>query len=247
MTFQSATLVPPNSAHPLNIRPEVVRKSIDLIATLRARNVRVGYLGMAYHRPDPDKDTPQDVLDEYLSSLIKEVSFMTKLVDLLAANKPVDEIPTEMGKWMHAIAVRKPEKLAQVFDICRMAQDIVAAATIRSPKLGQVLDAHRTESRKHFFELITQLCDGFWRDYGAAQVQELEAATTAAKALAKRLERLERIGKHVRLVSLNASVEAARAGDVGKGLMVIAQEFKTLAEEIQTLAKDARADADEIT
>tara|TARA_R110002074_G_scaffold6197_8_gene28895 strand:- start:5402 stop:5521 length:120 start_codon:yes stop_codon:yes gene_type:complete len=32
-----------------------------------------------------------------------------------------------------------------------------------------------------------------------------------------------------------------RAGDAGIGLMVIAHEFKSLAQEIQALAKDARA------
>lgn len=69
-----------------------------------------------------------------------------------------------------------------------------------------------------------------------------EALRHAIDRVATLRARVIRVGKHVRLVSLNASVEAARAGDVGKGLMVIAHEFKSLAEEIQSLAKDARGD-----
>ena len=69
----------------------------------------------------------------------------------------------------------------------------------------------------------------------------------AAEAIGKTLTRLEHIGKHVRLVSLYASVEASRVGDAGRGLGVIAVEFKTLAEEIQMLAVTARADIAEMT
>ena len=58
--------------------------------------------------------------------------------------------------------------------------------------------------------------------------------------------RLEKIGKHVRLVSLNASVEASRVGDAGRGLGVIATEFKSLAEEIQGLASNARSNIDDL-
>ena len=89
---------------------------------------------------------------------------------------------------------------------------------------------------------MTQVIWDVWADMDTAREEELREATTAAEKLGKRLGRLHDIGKHVRLVSLNASVEAARAGDLGKGLMVIANEFKVLAEEIQRLAQDAQND-----
>lgn len=58
------------------------------------------------------------------------------------------------------------------------------------------------------------------RDF-SAQFASVKDATAA----------LNELGMKVRLLSLNASVEAARAGDAGRGFSVIAEEVRALAEQ----------------
>lgn len=48
----------------------------------------------------------------------------------------------------------------------------------------------------------------------------------------------ESVGRNIQLISFNASIEAARIGDMGKGFAVIASEIRKLSGETQTLLKD---------
>ena len=62
--------------------------------------------------------------------------------------------------------------------------------------------------------------DGAVRDAEAAQARAVGAK-----------DRIEDIARTVRLISLNARVEAARAGDAGRAFGVIAEEIKSLSEQ----------------
>ena len=92
-------------------------------------------------------------------------------------------------------------------------------------------------------------------------IGRMEAIDTARKrvqeqfgALNGRLDRidevvaaLEGIADQTNVLSLNASIEAARAGDAGEGFAVVADEINTLAEEAQAQAAEIGSLVDEIS
>jgi len=62
-------------------------------------------------------------------------------------------------------------------------------------------------------------------------LERAEQLTARALEIGKILELLDNIAKHTNLLSLNAAIEASRAGEHGRGFMVVAKEIRQLADQ----------------
>ena len=237
------------NAHAENFRQDMSefasqrRQVIDQIASLRARALRVSLMGHLIHlsAPDPNQTAMENQANQNL--LQEQVDAMARVLSWTHGKDTAELINQDILDWVSKVAIQHGKirrAINQMLDLSREICDTPHKSNStedeETAKIRSVWARHFEFTQNGFFASVTKFCDELWTNIEDTEKAEIENAAQVSKTIAETLSKLERIGKHVKLVSINAAVEASRAGDTGKGLTVIAVEFKSLAEEIQSLS-----------
>lgn len=82
--------------------------------------------------------------------------------------------------------------------------------------------------------------NGSTKEHTDDVVRSIQETSEAIDAIGSAATFIESIAGQTNLLSLNASIEAARAGDAGRGFAVVASEIKNLAEQSAKSANDVQ-------
>lgn len=238
----------------LNISPSIASFDLETVSgvvrrldLLRLATVRIGYYATLLYRPNPDRADTAAEREEWLGILKECVAAFEEISGLLEHGTAMADVDPGISAWVYRTAKTYPQEVRMIARLNNLCKGVFAHALETGPEQNDRLVEHMKIARGGFYQAIARICDALDADLLEARTAGLQRTAASATALAQRLRRLAFIGKHVRIASLNASVEAARAGDAGRGLSIIAHEFKALAEEISEIAREAHDDVAEIS
>ncbi len=76
---------------------------------------------------------------------------------------------------------------------------------------------------------------------------KMDALNTQIKKITELIGNIQEISAQTKLLSFNASIEAAHAGEAGKGFRIIANEVKNLSNKTATISNDIAANINELS
>jgi methyl-accepting chemotaxis protein len=104
----------------------------------------------------------------------------------------------------------------------------IADRTIHNTKDGAIVTEHLNQQTKTTIEITTDI------------INKIEKLAEKSSSINSIVNVINEIADQTNLLSLNASIEAARAGNYGKGFLVVANEIRKLAEQCQNSVNDIK-------
>jgi methyl-accepting chemotaxis protein len=128
------------------------------------------------------------------------------------------------------------DQIARRTEEQRMVFDRIAVATTElSASIDQVAGNVRSSTLKmdKAVQVVTQGAQA-----GAATTRAMEGIRGSTSEVVKAVRVIQDIARQTNLLSLNAAIEAAKAGAMGKGFAVVAEEVRKLAENSRSAAQE---------
>ena len=149
----------------------------------------------------------------------------------LAANNEISKAVEDVAEGSTGMAASISKINENLLEISNETKDINASVDEIKNQTTAVQDSSKIMNDK-----IKSMQDSSHKmDEGISAISKrIETVNTTVDKVSNIVSVIEEISSETNLLSLNASIEAARAGDAGKGFAVVAQEIRVLSDNTNT-------------
>lgn len=149
----------------------------------------------------------------------------------LAANNEISKAVEDVAEGSTGMAASISKINENLLEMSNETKDINASVDEIKNQMVAVQDSSKIMNDK-----IKSMQDSSHKmDEGISAISKrIETVNTTVDKVSNIVSVIEEISSETNLLSLNASIEAARAGDAGKGFAVVAQEIRVLSDNTNT-------------
>lgn len=193
-----------------------------------ATQIAVGNLMMQV-KPQSDKDTLGNAFAAMVSNLRKLTLQIREGVNVLTSSS------SEILATTTQVASGAAETATAVNQTTATVEEIKQAVQLANQKAKHVSDsAQKTaQASQSGRQAVDDMIGGMGRirEQTSSTAQSIVKLSEQSRAIGEIIATVKDLAEQSNLLAVNASIEASKAGEQGKGFAVVAQEIKSLAEQ----------------